>query len=175
MFDVPELLENILYFTGFKTLLTSVLRVNKHFNASVAASPRLQRAMFECFTPVPVALSDPSKHFLINNALLDTFQIPGTTTSWYFGRCCWSNSGLQPCKGDHLVKIFFETFITRKGDKLAASWRKLRVVLPLDDSHTCRVRFSSGAVEELQADVTLGELYDLVESRKRAKTHMDYW
>jgi hypothetical protein len=41
----PELLENILYFTGFETLLSSVLRVNKHFNASVAASLRLQRAM----------------------------------------------------------------------------------------------------------------------------------
>jgi hypothetical protein len=168
--EIPELLENILYFTGFKILLCSVLRVNKHFNASVAASPRLQRAMFESFTPVVTEPADPSKHFLINDALmLDTFQFPGTMTSWYFGRCCWSSSRLQTCKGEHFLKIFAQSCDTRKGRKLATGWRKLRVLSPLDNSLTCRVQISHGAVEEFPADVTLGEIYDLVQSRIRAK------
>ena len=166
----PELLENILYFTGFKTLLTSVLRVDKYLNASVAASPRLQRAMFESFTPVVAEPADPSKHFLINDALmLDTFQFSGTMTSWYFGRCCWSSSQLQTCKGDHFLKIFAQSCRTREGSKLATGWRKLRVLLPLDDSLTCRVQIGGGAIEEFSADVTLGEIYDLVQSRIRAK------
>ena len=176
VFKIPELLENILRFTGFKTLLCSVLRVNKHFNASVAASPRLQRAMFESFRSVAAEASeplDPSKHFLINDALLlDTFQFSGTTKSWYFGRCCWSSSRIQTCGGDHYLKIFAEARYTKKRDQSAASWRKLRILLPLDDSHTCRVRFSQNAAEEFPANVTLGELYDLVQSRKRAKRQL---
>jgi len=168
--QIPELLENILYFTGFKTLLLSVVSVNKHFNASVAASPRLQRAMFESFTPVTAEPADPSKHFLINDALLlDTFQFPGTMTSWYFGRCCWSSSRLNTCKGAHFLKIFAQSCYTRKGSKLSIGWRKLRVLSPLDNSLTCRVQIGHGAVEEFPADVTLGEIYDLVQSRIRAK------
>ena len=170
VFEIPELLENILYFTGFKTLLCSVTRVKKHFNASVAASPRLHRAMFASFTPVVANPADPSKHFLINDALLlDTFQFPGTMTSWYFGRCCWSSSRLQTCEGDHFLKIFAQSCRTREGGKLAMSWRKLRIILPLDESLTCRVQIGQGAVEEFSADVTLGEIYDLVQSRIRAK------
>ena len=169
----PELLENILYFTGFKTLLSSVLRVNKHFNASVTASPRLQKAMFESFTPVAVKPADPTKHFLINDALsVDTFPFPGTMTSWYFGRCCWSSSRLQTCEGDHFLKIFAQSCRTREGGKLAMSWRKLRIILPLDESLTCRVQIGHGAVEEFSANVTLGEIYDLVQSRIRAKRQL---
>jgi hypothetical protein len=38
--------------------------------------------MFASFTPVVANPADPSKHFLINDALLlDTFQFPGTMTS----------------------------------------------------------------------------------------------
>lgn len=170
VFEIPELLENILYFTGFKTLLCSVTRVNKHFKTSVAASPRLQRAMFASFTPVVANPADPSKHFLINDALLlDTFQFPGTMTSWYFGRCCWSSSQLQTCKGDHFLRIFAQSCDTREGSKLATSWRKLRVLSPLDNSLTCRVQIGSGAIEEFPANVTLGEIYDLVQSRIRAR------
>lgn len=164
MLATPELLENILYFTGFKTLLSSVLRFNKHFNASVAASPRLQKAMFQSFTPVATEPADPSKHFLINDALLvDTFQFPGTMTSWYFGRCCWSSSRLQTCKGEHYLKIFAQSYYTREGSKVAMSWRKLRILSPLDESLTCRVQIGHGAIEEFPADVTLGEIYDLVQ------------
>jgi hypothetical protein len=171
--ETPELLENILYFTGFKTLLLSVVQVNKYFNATVAASPRLQKAMFASFTSVVAEPSDSSKHFLINDVLLtNTFQFPGLMSSWYFGRCCWSSSRKQTCKGDHFLKILVESGYTKKRDRAAVSWRKLRVVLPLDDSQTCRVVFVRGAAEEFPADVTLGELYDLVQSRIRAKRQL---
>jgi len=168
--EIPELLKNILCFTGFKTLLCSVLRVNKQFDASVAASPRLQRAIFESFKPFAARPADPSKHFLINDALLvDKFQFPGTMTSWYFGRCCWSSSQLQTHKGEPFLKIFAQSCYTREGSKLSIGWHKLRVLSPLDNSLTCRVQIGHGAVEEFPADVTLGEIYDLVQSRIRAK------
>jgi hypothetical protein len=155
--QTPELLEHILSFTGFKTVLLSAVRVNKHFNATITASPRLQGS----FTPVPAELSDPSKHFLINDALLkNTFQFPGTDVLWYFGRCCWSSSRVQRCKGDHFLKILLEFHKIEKRDISATSWRKLRVLLPLDNSKTCRVRFYGGVCEEFPAIVTLGELYD---------------
>lgn len=131
--------------------------MNKHFNATIAASPRLQGS----FTPVPAELADHSKHFLINDALrVNYFQFSGTDESWYFGRCCWSSSRVQRCKGDHYLKILVGFRETTKGDVSAASWRKLRVLLPLDNSQTCRVRFYGGTCVVFPANVTLGELYD---------------
>ena len=136
--------------------------------------------MFESFTVVAAEPSDPSKHFLINDALfLDTFRSPGTMESWYFGRCCWSSSLTQTCEGDHFLKIFFQSSDTRECRISATSWRKLRVLLPLDNSQTCRVRFSRGASLELSADVTLGDRYDLRQLQRKLLTyqvqHMGTW
>lgn len=52
------------------------------------------------------------------------------------------------------------------------SWRKLRFLSPLDESLTCRIKIGHGAVEEFAANVTLGEIYDLVQSRIRAKRQL---
>ena len=180
MLHTTELLKNILYFTGFKTLLTSVLRVSKSFNTAVTTSPRLQKATFESFTVVAAELSDPSKHFLINDALfLYTFQFPGTMESWYFGRCCWSSSRAQTCERDHFLKILSQSSDRMECRASATSWRKLRVLLPLDNSQTCRVRFSPGFSQELSADVTLGDLYDLRQLQRKVLTyqvqHMGTW
>ena len=81
--------------------------------------------------------ADSAKHFLINDALLvDMFPVLGMMTAWYFGRCCWSSSRLQTCKGDHFLKIFAQSCRTREGGKLVMSWRKLRILSPLDESLT---------------------------------------
>lgn len=55
---------------------------------------------------------------------------------------------------------------------MAAGWRKLRVLSPLDNSLTCRVQIGGGAIEEFPVNVTLGEIYDLGQSRIRAKRQL---
>jgi hypothetical protein len=162
--QTPELLENILRLTDYQSLVTSVSRVNKYFNATVNTSPCLQKAMFESFKVTePSDLTNP---YLINEALGEIFHVPGTPVSFEFLRCRATCSAR-----DHLLEIGVghDRKYEADGNVVAASWRKLRVILPLDNRQSFRawVYFFDDGNDVLEADykdfpgnITLGELYD---------------
>lgn len=172
--QTPELLENILRFTGYQTLLTSILRVDKHFNAIVTASPCLQKVMFESFTSLVPGQPSPSTHILVNEALSKRFSFPGTTASLVLRGHYGSSLASQSHHEKRYLQVAFNPYrVSRvdseKSNAPARSWRKLRVFLHQDCSQKCQTMVSSynkmgGLVlwvyDKFPADLTLGELYD---------------
>jgi hypothetical protein len=174
--QTTELLENILRFAGYKTLLTSVLRVNKYFNTTATASPCLQKAMFESFSPSVSGQPDFANQFHFNAALADRFQFPGSTATLEAGTCCGeSERPALCCEGHHFLRF---VFVAGQGDLVTGdtsenSWRKLRLLMPTDDSRkSCKAQaifvydigFPAGAVfSEIWTHLTLGQLWDWLE------------
>jgi hypothetical protein len=171
--QTPELLENILRFAGCKTLLTSVLRVNKYFNATVTASPCLQKVMFESFSPPAPGQSDFANQFLFNAAIAQPFHVPGCPVSFEVGKCCENSACLVSCsEGVHLITF---VFVAGEGDLVGSDtstkdWRKLPLLMPSDTSHKSYLAravfchdtgFPAGAVlRHIPAYLMLGEVFD---------------
>jgi hypothetical protein len=171
--QTPELLENILRFAGCKTLLTSVLRVNKYFNATVTASPCLQKVMFESFSPPVPGQSDFANEFLFNAALAQPFHAPGSPVSFEVGKCCENPARLVLCnERDHFINFVFVAGQgdLAGGDSSTNGWRKLRLLMPRDTSHKSYLAraifchegdFPAGTVlRHIPAHLTPGEIFD---------------
>jgi hypothetical protein len=171
--QTPELLENILWFAGCKTLLTSVLRVNKYFNATVTASPCLQKVMFESFSPPVPGQSDFANEFLFNAALAQPFHAPESPVSFEVGKCCENPARLVLCnERDHFINFVFVAGQgdLAGGDSSTNGWRKLRLLMPRDTSHKSYLAraifchegdFPAGTVlRHIPAHLTPGEIFD---------------
>jgi hypothetical protein len=168
-----ELLENILRFAGYQTLLTSVLRVNKYFNATVTASRCLQKVMFESFSPPEPGKSDFANMFLFNAAIAQPFHVPGCPVSFEVGKCCDDPARVVLCnEKDHFISF---AFVAGQGDLAGGDsstngCRKLRLLMPRDTSHRsylARAIFchendcpAGSILKHVSADLTLGEIFD---------------
>lgn len=187
VFYTAELLEMILGWVDARTLLTSVLRVDKTINAAVNTSPRLQSHLFRSLIAAP-SIQACSHDLRINDVLRRTFLPLGKTSPLQVS--FWCVTGEEDCgESPHGIKIkltlpahFNRSLLQHYA--VDHSWRKLRLARPrggvADYPATITIMKKQGLgglkhdvkYKTLAADLTLGEFIDWavrVVSRRSAK------
>lgn len=175
----------VLHCVDVRTLLTSVIRVDKAFNAAITTSPRLQNGLFRSFIAAP-SIQACSHDVRVNDVLRRTFLSLGETSHLQVSP--WCVTGEEDClQGPHGIKIKLTlpanlNILPLQHSTVNHSWRKLRLARPrgdaLDYPATITIMKKQGLVglkhdvkyKTLAADLTLGEFVDWavrVVSRRR--------
>lgn len=177
VFQTAELLEMILGWVDVRTLLTSVLRVDKTSNAAINTSPRLQNDLFRSFIAAP-SIQACSHDLRINDVLRRAFLPLGKTS--HLQVSSWCVTGEEDCReSPHGIKIKL-TLPAHFNSSLLQhyavhhSWRKLRLARPRGSAVDYPATITIMKTQELgglkhdvkyktlAADLTLGEFIDWV-------------